>query len=211
MGTMRHGDLLVREGVLVGVGPGIINAAHDPRRGSPSGSTVVTASGTAIIPLVLDLAATGGLVDDARAPAGSLVPSTPANFIVVTDDDRGLSTQAMLTSVVREPERVIAVFRDGEPISWRGETVTPPASTRQGSVVDRTGTWVDSSGFLEQTLTQEGRYHETRGGRPLAFQGRYWIDGDRIDYHDDLGLWAFGEFEGDVLHHAGYRMRRRGQ
>jgi hypothetical protein len=24
----------------------------------------------------------------------------------------------------------------------------------------------------------------------------YWIDGDRIDYLDDLGFWAFGEFVG---------------
>ncbi|WSS99848.1 Atu4866 domain-containing protein [Streptomyces phaeochromogenes] len=24
---------------------------------------------------------------------------------------------------------------------------------------------------------------------------------------DDLGFWAFGEFQGEELHHAGYAMR----
>ncbi|GAA1879620.1 hypothetical protein GCM10009753_03600 [Streptantibioticus ferralitis] len=44
--------------------------------------------------------------------------------------------------------------------------------------------------------------------RPSAYQGRSWIDGTRIDYLDDLGFWAFGEFDGEVLHHAGYRFTR---
>jgi hypothetical protein len=59
-------------------------------------------------------------------------------------------------------------------------------------------------------LTADGRYDETRGGRPHAYEGRYWIDGDRIDYLDDLGFWAFGEFRGEELHHAGYAMRLGG-
>ncbi|WP_394326748.1 Atu4866 domain-containing protein, partial [Thermobifida halotolerans] len=36
-----------------------------------------------------------------------------------------------------------------------------------------------------------------------------WISGSRIDYLDDLGFWAFGEFRDGVLHHAGYRFTRR--
>ncbi|MBC8091790.1 MAG: Atu4866 domain-containing protein, partial [Pseudonocardia sp.] len=71
------------------------------------------------------------------------------------------------------------------------------------------GVWVDRTDFLHQELTADGRYDETLGGRPHAFRGRYWVDGDRVDYLDDLGFWAFGEFNGDELHHAGYVMGLR--
>jgi hypothetical protein len=73
------------------------------------------------------------------------------------------------------------------------------------------GVWIGEHDFLHQELTPDGRYDETRGGRPHAYEGRYWIDGDRIDYLDDLGFWAFGEFRGEELHHAGYAMRLGGR
>lgn len=41
--------------------------------------------------------------------------------------------------------------------------------------------YVDETGFLHQELTADGRYDETRGGRPHAYQGRFWINGDRIE------------------------------
>ncbi|WP_307820720.1 Atu4866 domain-containing protein [Streptomyces sp. BSE7-9] len=44
--------------------------------------------------------------------------------------------------------------------------------------------------------------------RPHARQGRFWIDGDRVDYLDDLRFWAYGEFKGDEPHHAGHVMKR---
>jgi hypothetical protein len=68
--------------------------------------------------------------------------------------------------------------------------------------------WIDESGFLHQELTPDGRYDETRGGRPHAYQGNFWIDGNRIVYLDDLGFWAYGEFRDGVLHHAGYVLHR---
>ncbi|WP_245900986.1 Atu4866 domain-containing protein [Prauserella shujinwangii] len=37
-------------------------------------------------------------------------------------------------------------------------------------------------------MDQPERYDGTPGGRPHACQGRFWIDGDRIDYLDDLGF-----------------------
>ncbi|MEU6716361.1 Atu4866 domain-containing protein [Nonomuraea sp. NPDC046802] len=37
--------------------------------------------------------------------------------------------------------------------------------------------WVDTEDFLHQELTSDGRYDETRGGRPHALQGRYRVDG----------------------------------
>ena len=36
---------------------------------------------------------------------------------------------------------------------------------------------------------------------PTGYQGRY-----RIDYLDTFGFWAFGDFQGEKLHHAGYAM-----
>ncbi|MFJ4188239.1 Atu4866 domain-containing protein [Kitasatospora sp. NPDC089509] len=45
--------------------------------------------------------------------------------------------------------------------------------------------------------------------RLSAYQGSYWITGNRIDYLDDLGFWAYGEFQDGILHHAGYRFTRR--
>ncbi|MGA5444736.1 Atu4866 domain-containing protein [Streptomyces griseoincarnatus] len=48
------------------------------------------------------------------------------------------------------------------------------------------------TGFLHQELTADGRYDETRGGRTHAHQGRFWIDGDRVDYLDDLGFRRTG-------------------
>ncbi|MEU9367658.1 Atu4866 domain-containing protein [Streptomyces avermitilis] len=56
---------------------------------------------------------------------------------------------------------------------------------------------------------RDGRYEEARGDRPSVYQGRYWINGTRTDYLDDLGFWAFGEFRDGTPHHAGYRFTRR--
>lgn len=69
------------------------------------------------------------------------------------------------------------------------------------------GTWIDRTGYLHQALDPQGRYDETRAGRRHAWTGQYWVQGDRIVYLDDTGFWAFGEFDGEELHHAGYVMR----
>ncbi|MFE5372965.1 Atu4866 domain-containing protein [Streptomyces mirabilis] len=76
-------------------------------------------------------------------------------------------------------------------------TLWPAAPTLTGS--PRVSVWIDRHDFPHQEPTADGRYDETRGGRPHAYQGRYWIDGDRIDYLDHLGFWAYGEFQGDAL------------
>ncbi|MFF0967219.1 Atu4866 domain-containing protein [Streptomyces sp. NPDC003703] len=46
------------------------------------------------------------------------------------------------------------------------------------------------------------------GGWPSTCQGRYWITGNGIDYLDDLGFWAFGEFRDGCLPHARHRFTR---
>jgi hypothetical protein len=37
-----------------------------------------------------------------------------------------------------------------------------------------------------------------------AYQGRYAITGNRINYWDDTGFTADGEFRDGVLYHGGY-------
>lgn len=65
------------------------------------------------------------------------------------------------------------------------------------------GTWVTGDGHIRHTLLPNGRYDEARGRRQSAYQGRYEVTCDHIDYWDDTGFTADGEFRDGVLHHAG--------
>lgn len=204
IGTMRRADVLVGSGLVVGVGPGIVNAAED------DGALVVDATGTTIVParpaLIAEL---GGAGPDGRA--GTLAPGADADLVVV-DRDEAEPAAAVRTALTR-PDHVLAALCGGSPVTWAGHVVGEPVPSwdPDAIVVDahRVGVWTDTEGFLHQELTADGRYDETRGGRAHAFQGRYRVDGDRIDYLDDLGFWAFGRFDGETLHHAGYTMRRK--
>lgn len=73
-----------------------------------------------------------------------------------------------------------------------------------------TGMWVTGDGHIRQELLANGRYDEARGNRKSAYQGRYVVTGNHIDYRDDTGFTADGTFIDDVLHHGGmifYRER----
>ncbi|HSW04424.1 Atu4866 domain-containing protein [Aquabacterium sp.] len=50
--------------------------------------------------------------------------------------------------------------------------------------------------------------NSARGKRKRAYQGRYWMQGNHIDYADDTGFTADGEFRDDVLYHAGMVLYR---
>ena len=72
------------------------------------------------------------------------------------------------------------------------------------------GMWVTADGRIRQELLPNGRYDEARGARKSAYQGRYEVKGNRIEYWDDTGFTADGEFRDDVLYHGGmvfYRER----
>lgn len=197
VGSFERADLLVAAGVVVGVGPGIIQAADD------DGALVLAATGTTIIPASLPVQSPSGLSFQSGPAAGSLAPGQRADFLVLDDDH---ATLGAAVSAAAAPDEVLADFGAGEPLAWRGR-----GRLRRGLDAAREviGPWVDSTGFLVQELGADGRYDETRGGRKHAFAGRYWVEGDWIDYLDDLGFWAFGTFDGEVLHHAGYTMRRQ--
>jgi hypothetical protein len=65
------------------------------------------------------------------------------------------------------------------------------------------GLWVTEDGYIRHQLLPNGRYVEARGHREKAYQGRYEVTGNHIDYKDDTGFTADGEFRRDVLYHAG--------
>lgn len=73
------------------------------------------------------------------------------------------------------------------------------------------GMWVTGDGYIRQELLPNGRYDEARGNKKSAYTGSYTITGDHIDYVDDTGFKADGDFKDDVLYHAGmvlYREKR---
>lgn len=71
------------------------------------------------------------------------------------------------------------------------------------------GMWVTGDGSIRHELLPDGRYVEARGTRERAYTGRYEVSGDHIDYRDDTGFTADGDFIDGVLHHAGMVLHRR--
>lgn len=70
------------------------------------------------------------------------------------------------------------------------------------------GMWVTADGYIRHELLNNGRYDEARGRRRTAYQGRYTLSGDHIEYIDDTGFTADGDFVDGVLHHAGMVLYR---
>lgn len=214
-GRGRRQDLRARQllslghrSCRVGRGPGIITAAQDDN------AIVVDCTGTTIVPAVVDTVALAGGRGRRSEYVATLTPGNNTDFLVVPDALAADVPSAVATLMSR-PEQVRALVAAGRPVRWSGTEIPGGPTTPQAGIPaapdltgsPRLGVWIDRQDFLHQELTADGRYDETRGGRPHAYQGRFWIDGDRIDYLDDLGFWAYGEFKGDELHHAGYVMK----
>lgn len=70
------------------------------------------------------------------------------------------------------------------------------------------GMWVTADGYIRHELLPGNRYDEARGTRKSAYRGNYRIDGDHIEYVDDTGFTADGDFREGVLHHAGMVLYR---
>ncbi|MBB4187774.1 Atu4866 domain-containing protein [Sinorhizobium terangae] len=72
------------------------------------------------------------------------------------------------------------------------------------------GLWMTDNGHVRHELLANGRYDEARGTRQSAYQGRYEVSGNHIEYWDDTGFTADGDFvDEDTLHHGGMILRRR--
>jgi hypothetical protein len=93
--------------------------------------------------------------------------------------------------------------------------VSAEMNTQPGTSADRqqnhpyVGMWVTADGYVRHNLLPNGRYDEARGNRESAYQGRYEVRGNHIDYWDDTGFTADGEFIDGVLHHGGMILHRQ--
>ncbi len=70
------------------------------------------------------------------------------------------------------------------------------------------GLWVTQDNRVRHRLLPNGRYVEARGAREAAYEGRYEVTGSHIEYWDDTGFTADGDFIDGVLHHGGMILRR---
>ena len=72
------------------------------------------------------------------------------------------------------------------------------------------GLWVTDDGRVRHELLANGRYDEARGNRQSAYRGRYEVTGSHIEYWDDTGFTADGDFvDANTLHHGGMILRRQ--
>lgn len=82
-----------------------------------------------------------------------------------------------------------------------------PKSKTMKSTIEETkeyiGMWVTEDGYIRHHLLPNNRYDEARGTRKSAYQGDYKVTGNHIDYKDDTGFTADGEFKDGILYHAG--------
>lgn len=94
-----------------------------------------------------------------------------------------------------------------------GTAVPNPSHSKESTVAAHPylGMWVTDDGHVRHHLLPGGRYDEARGTRESAYRGRYAIEGDHIDYVDDTGFTADGDFIDGVLYHGGMVLRRATQ
>jgi uncharacterized protein len=72
------------------------------------------------------------------------------------------------------------------------------------------GMWVTADGLIRHELLANSRYDEARGSRESAYQGRYEVKDNQIEYWDDTGFTADGVFvDQHTLHHGGMIFYRR--
>ena len=65
------------------------------------------------------------------------------------------------------------------------------------------GMWVTKDGYVRHELLPGNRYDEARGALKSAYQGSYNVTGNHIDYKDDTGFTADGQFKEGILYHGG--------
>lgn len=101
-----------------------------------------------------------------------------------------------------------ASFEASPPKGASVEKANMTSETVQNQSHPYIGMWVTDDGRIRQELLANGRYDEARGTRKSAYQGRYEVNGNHIDYWDDTGFTADGKFVDDVLYHGGMILYR---
>jgi hypothetical protein len=194
-GRTRRGDLRVADGVIVGPGAG------------SDAAEVVEATGCSAVPLLVDTVFEPRFAAASPPAPGAfdLRAGNPGTFAVIRGTVAETAIRSML--VVR-PQDLVAVVVHGRLVARDGKPLRAAASDDLRPGDPRLGAWRDDARDMTQHLGPDGRYSETRNGRPDAYRGRFWLDRDRITYLDDTGFWAFGQYHDGVLHHAGFVLRR---
>ncbi|MEU7860782.1 Atu4866 domain-containing protein [Nonomuraea sp. NPDC049141] len=197
LGDWERADILIGGPTIVGVGPGLLTAAED------DGMIIIDCAGCLVLPSRADFTGTD--------TTGTLTPGDRADIAVIRIADPEGAPDG---PAIARDGHLDVLLREGRVTVWGGRPAGDPppvcgtASPEAGAEHSYLGLWVDDHDFVRQRLLPDGRYDEARGDRPSAYRGRYWINGARIDYLDDLGFWAYGEFRDGELHHAGYRFTR---
>ena len=65
------------------------------------------------------------------------------------------------------------------------------------------GVWVTKDGYIRHEFLPNGRYNEARGNKKSAYTSYYNILGKHVEYLDDSGFTADGDFKDGVFYHAG--------
>jgi hypothetical protein len=71
------------------------------------------------------------------------------------------------------------------------------------------GLWVTADGQVRQELVPGGRFVEARWDGEKIREGRYWLEGNHIEYRDGKGFAAAGDFRDGMLHQGGMVLFRR--
>ena len=101
---------------------------------------------------------------------------------------------------------LVAGITIGLPQAGRHTATAYGVSEMTKTTRDYIGLWVTEDHNIRQALLPNGRYIEARGHLEAAYQGNYQIVGNHIEYQDDTGFVADGDFIAGVLHHAGMVM-----
>lgn len=116
----------------------------------------------------------------------------------------------MTRTTYQLPLLAALILLAADPALPQERTMTIQAQAARPAPHPYVGMWVTADGHIRHELLPNGRYDEQRGNRKSAYQGRYTITGSHIDYVDDTGFSADGEFVSeDVLHHGGMVFRRK--
>jgi hypothetical protein len=107
--------------------------------------------------------------------------------------------------------RLIAAARTRQPPPKfaKKNNLTMKTNLTMEEAKDYLGMWVTEDGFVKHELLPGNRYDEARGNRKSAYQGQYWIKGNHIEYKDDTGFTADGDFRDGILYHGGMILHKR--
>lgn len=84
-----------------------------------------------------------------------------------------------------------------------------PKSTTEAQDHPYVGMWATEDNHARYQLLPNGRYDAARGTREGAYKGRYRVTGNIIQYWDDTGFYADGEFRDGALFQAGMVLYRK--